>query len=512
MILNLAAGNRFNCGAILPSELTKAEKKEIAKSIEENNDISDNYADRLAVWKLLELYVERNGVDQEVADRSLELAKEYPESDAVREAVFMVLDECLLTTDGRMTLFSRHFANGIVFGMMDAASEDKDSFAMNELAIRCAQRFILNYNADSDRIGGDRALAREKVYPLILNFDCLFEKKLDNDRELSDDEKHEARVISILDMAQVMTDMDMSAELQEYLENSMKTVSDTRVEDMLGAVAVKNADYITALPIMERQYKENQDDLELTMELAILYYRMGDITKSLEKAVSFTEGMKSPEILEKKPQLGTDFTALIATYITGDKSVVDKNMGKHCAYKAFTDEQMEIVNRSDLFSSMLDCEYRYQYRLFAYLTETGGTEDYRKLEKDALAFTEKYPLLSTGYYLAGRIFGHYERGFRDDEEGRRAQAELLDIDKAIELYQKCLSFEDDQPAVWYSLALTLNHEERYEEALVACNKVLSHMYHDSWYTDWGKDYHGWGVFGHTMNLLSEIKRKIENNK
>lgn len=511
VILYLASGNIFNCGAILPSELTRSEKKNIYKNIEENSDISESYADQLAVWEFLEFYIEHNGVDQEVAERATKLAKEYPESDEVREAVYMVINECLYNTDYNLNRFNRSYANDIVSALITAAEEDTGSFGMNELAIRVSQLFFLNYNSDNDWISGDRGWVKEKIYPIIQNFDKLFVEQLEEDKELSEKEKHEARVFCIFDMAQAMTDMDMSAELKEYLENSLETITDERVEDMLGAVAIKDADYITALPILERQYKADPNDLELTMELAIMYYRMGDLDKSLEKAVSFTEGMIAPGILDQKPQLGTDFTALIATYITGDKSVVDKNVGKHCSYSEFTEEQMEIVKKSDLFSRMLDCEYRYQFRLFAYLTEEGGTEEYRKLEKDAVKFTIDYPQLSTGYYLAGRVYGHYERGFRDDAEGRKAQKELIDLDMAVELYRKCLSFEDDQPAVWYSLALTLNRQEKYEEALEACNRVLSHMYHDSWYTDWGQDYHGWGVFGHTMNLASDLKGKLAAN-
>ena len=510
VLRELAAGNRFNCAAILPSELTKTERKEILEHVGEYENIAESWADSVAVWELLALYVERNGFDDEISTRTLALAKEYPDSEPVRELVYLEIDECLQTMNGigRGNRFSRYFANDTVFALIDAAIEDTNSFAKAELAIRAAQRFILNYHADRELISGDRASVREKIYPVIRNFDKLLAKELKGDDSLSEEEKTEARVVGILDMAQVMTDMDMSRELQEYLENARKALSDERIEGMLGAAALKNGDYDTALPILEKEYEADRDDLELTMELAILYVRTGDLTKSLEKAVRFTEDMLAPGVLEEKPQLGTDFTALVATYITGDKSVVDKNMGKHCVYKDFTDEQKEIVGRSELLSKMLDCEYRYQFKLLGYLMETGGDEDYRKLEEDALKLTEDYPLLSTGYYLAGRILGHYAREFRNDDAGRKAQKELIDFDRAIELYEKCLRFEDDQPAVWYSLALTLDHEGRYEEALAACNRVLDHMYRDSWYTDWGQDYHGWGVFGHTQNLASSLKSKL----
>ena len=508
VIMELAAGNRFNCAAILPSELTKADRKEISENIGVYENLSERFADQIGVWEILELCVERDGVDSEAASRVLELAKEYPASENVRELVYTVIIDCLkdYKTNSKYVyyVYERSSANNIVLGLIDAANENKESFAMGELAIRAAQKLIL-YNHSLDYAFQDSI--RDKTYPVILNFDRLFDNEFEKDKELSGDEKAKVKIAHILDMAQVMTDMEYSKELQEYLENALKTVSDERIESMLGAVALKNADYDTALPILEKEYEADKDDLELTMELAILYFRAGDVTKSLEKAVSFTEGMLSPGILEEKPQLGTDFTALIATYITGDKAVVDKNMGKHCAYENLTDEQKKIVEKSRLLSEMLDCEYRYQYKLLGYLMEAGAEEDYRKLEEDALAFTEDYPLLSTGYYLAGRICGHYAREFRNDEDGRKAQNELIDFDRAIELYKKCLSFEDDQPAVWYSLALTLNHVERYEEALEACDKAVANAY-DSWYSQWGEDYHGWGILEHANNLASDIKWKL----
>lgn len=513
VIMELAAGNRFNCAAILPSDLTQSERNEVSANLGAYDTISESYADRIGVWEIFELCVERDGVDNEVASRLLELAKEYPASEEIRELVYSVILDCLkdYKTNSKYVyyVYERSSANNIVLGLIDAANEKKESFALGELAIRAAQQFMLN----------DRSLdyslqnsIREKTYPVILNFDRLFDNEFEKDTDLAADEKAEVRIVHFLDMAQVMTDMEYSEELQEYLENALKTVSDERIESLLGAVALKNSDFDTALPILEKEYEADKDDLELTVELAILYFREGEITKSLEKAVSFTEGMLAPGVLEEKPQLGTDFTALVATYITGDKSVLDKSYGKHCAYESFTDEQKEIVESSALLSKMLDCEYRYQFKLLSYLTETGGDEGYRKMEEDALKFTEDYPLLSTGYYLAGRICGHYARGFRDDPAGRKAQEELIDLDRAIELYKKCLSFEDDQPAVLYSLALTLDHEQRYEEALEACDRAIDHGYYDSWYARWGDEYHGWGILEYATNLRNSIQSKLNQNR
>ena len=134
---------------------------------------------------------------------------------------------------------------------------------------------------------------------------------------------------------------------------------------------------------------------------------------------------------------------------------------------------------------------------------------YRKLEEDAFAFTKDYPLLSTGYYLAGRVYGHYTQEFWTDKD---AQAELIDTGKAIELYEKCLSFEDNQPAVWYSLALTLSELKQYNEALVACNKAIDHMYYESWYGRYGDEYHGWGIREHAENLAGFLKRQLAENQ
>ena len=47
---------------------------------------------------------------------------------------------------------------------------------------------------------------------------------------------------------------------------------------------------------------------------------------------------------------------------------------------------------------------------------------------------------------------------------------MIDTGKAIELYEKCLSFEDNQPAVWYSLALTLSELKQYKEDLSPVTK------------------------------------------
>lgn len=508
IIMQLAAGNLFNCGAVLPSDLTKDERREISKGLEAYEDPAERYSDYIAVWETLELYVERDGVDADVSARVTELAVQYPGSEPVRSLLFMVLAECLTEHDYISNLFDWTFPRNILNGLFDAVEEDKESFALNELTIRAAQQYIVSYRNNYTWAEEVQNIAREKTYPIILNFDRLFEYELNKDNSLSAEEKNSARIIHFLDMAEVMMDMEMSRQLQEYLEAVMQVAPDDRIESILGAAALTNGDYDTALPIMEKNYASDKDNLELTIELAILYYRSGDVTKSLEKAVSFTEGMLASGVLENKPQLGTDFTALIATYITGDKSVADRSGGKHCPYKDFTDEQKAIVAKSSLLEKMLDCEYRYQYEIHDYM-RWDKADEYRKLEEDAFAFTKDYPLLSTGYYLAGRVYGHYTQEFWTDKD---AQAELIDTGKAIELYRKCLSFEDNQPAVWYSLALTLSELKQYKEALVACNQAIDHMYYEAWYGRYGDEYHGWGIREHAENLAGFLKRQLAENQ
>jgi len=494
----LAAGNRFNCGAILPGELTKKEKERLLSEIEINT--REDYVDTIEVWNLLALYVERNGVDWEVRDKMIELIKEYPGSPTVTDTLEMLITDCLAST----SYHSRTYAKEIMYALFDAADENPDSFALNLLTIQAADNFMLNPYDEADT--DTRNKLREKIGPVIDRFETLFEKELSSDKELKDEEKKEARVSKTLDIAQVLTDMDLSEMLQEYLTKANATLSDERIDSMLGAVALKNNDFETALPILEKEYEADKDDPKLNMILCILYYRKGEMEKSLEKAVNFTDIMISPGVLESEPELGTDFTALIATYITGDKAVADFKDGKHCAYIDFTDEQMKIVNKSELFAKMLDCEYQYQYEVHDYL-RWDKVDEFKKLEEDVLKITNDYPNLSTGYYLAGRILGYYIQDFWSNEE---ATKELKDTDKAIEMYKKCLSFEDNQPAVWYSLALTLDNEKRYEEALDAVQKALDHMYYDSWYASHGNEYHGWGILYHADGLRTSIRYKMAN--
>ncbi len=496
--MKLAAGNRFDCAAILPGELTKKEKERLLLEIEINT--REDYVDTIEVWNLLALYVERNGVDWEVRDKMIELIKEYPGSPTVTDTLEMLITDCLAST----SYSNRTYAKEIMYALFDAADENPDSFALNLLTIQTADNFMMNPYDEADT--DTRNKLREKIGPVIDRFETLFEKELSADKELKEEEKKEARVSKTLDIAQVLTDMDLSEMLQEYLTKANATLSDERIDSMLGAVALKNSDYETALPILEKEYEAEKDDPQLNMILSILYYRKGEMEKSLEKAVSFTNIMISPGVLENEPELGTDFTALIATYITGDKAVADFEDGKHCAYIDFTDEQMKIVNKSELFAKTLDYEYRYQYQVSDYL-RWDKVDEFRKLEEDVLKLTNDYPNLSTGYYLAGRILGYYIQDFWTDEE---ATKELKDTDKAIEMYKKCLSFEDNQPAVWYSLALTLDNEKRYDEALDAVQKALDHMYYDSWYASHGNEYHGWGILYHANGLRASIRYKMAN--
>ena len=62
VIMELAAGNRFNCPAVLPSELAGPERDKITDNFGGFDIIADRYDDTIAVWKILVQYAEKNGI------------------------------------------------------------------------------------------------------------------------------------------------------------------------------------------------------------------------------------------------------------------------------------------------------------------------------------------------------------------------------------------------------------------------------------------------------------------
>ena len=107
------------------------------------------------------------------------------------------------------------------------------------------------------------------------------------------------------------------------------------------------------------------------------------------------------------------------------------------------------------------------------------------LEQIAKTLTNR-PDLSRALYVQGALY-----------------YELLDNEKALASLKASLALDEEQPTVWYALAILYDRMENYQESYAACQKVLEL----SPVTDHAKDL--FGVSIHTGFLMEKLAPLIE---
>ena len=352
----------------------------------------------------------------------------------------------------------------------------------------------------------------QNVAEAAKRYDRIRMEEIEQDEDLTDEEK----TLSLIDLkfyvANTMFECRQINETQKYLEEALKTVDSDLLSDLLLTTALINLYYDTARPILEKKLMQEPDSYSYEMEGALFYYRTREIEKSLECAVKLAEiaGKEDAEA-----ESGAALMAIVDTYVYGDHSLTDQKVpdgtigldretnyssqrGK-TIYTTFTKEQKEIVQKSDLLSELLEYEYFYS---------RSGSSLQREVDRDAYLETldklekliAKYPKVSAGYYILAKLYGVYSY------ERMKYAPEVLNLERAEELYLKCLEIDENQPVVWYTLSGLYDHIEEYEKCYQCCEKAVELTAYGPFGIHMGDAYYGYGVVPHALYQMGLLQR------
>lgn len=459
LVETLIAADRYENNALKPYELTERDKKEIKKSFDEEK--TELVLSAFPVAQMKYELLERGGDMKQALPVWFEFAEQYPEHYGVQKLVL----------DGIKTLYETY-------------------------------RWERNY--------GEQNKLKEKIPTYIKRVDERLDEETEKRTDLTDEERVNFLISEKYELAVLLNDCNMMEELQEYLEKSLKNLDSELLSDLLLSAAMYNEDYGTAIPLLEKNMEKYPEIALYPYTMAVACFRQGEIDKSLEYAVKFAD----LAILERQdPSVGAEMMALVDIYVLGDKALLGYQMNEgHSIYQHLTEEQKEIVQKSEVLSTLLNAENYYCRRLWGPTSSWSGLYDeeenhmvMEELLQKLTAYTENYPNLSAPCYMLGKMYGNYMVSNPVGVIYQKEFARIQDDEKALGYYRKCLAIDDNQPAVWYSLACYYDYLKEYDSAY-ACAENAVNLLIDSAYSQWQHgNNHGYGVLDHAIDLINALK-------
>ncbi len=346
------------------------------------------------------------------------------------------------------------------------------------------------------------------VCEAALRYDKIKTKEIEENKDLTEEEKKESLEDVKLYVANCMFDLRRIDDAENYLAEAVKTVDSRLLKDMLITAALTNIHPEKAKPLIEEALAADPGSYIYRMEAALCYYRTREIEKSLENAVKLAEiaGEKGAD-----PKAGAALMSIVDTYVNGDHSLpatgtvddtitgdADVNYADKRSYKLYrhlTDEQKEIVEGSRLLSALLDYEDYYSN---TWPRREEDRKEFREKTEGLEGLVAQYPDLSAGYYILAKLYGLYSAEHVD------GIGDLLDYNKAENNYLKCLAIDPDQPIVWYTLSGLYEHIGEYRNCYLSAKKAVDLAIYGPYGIHMGDAYYGYGLVPHAIFVMEQF--------
>ena len=376
------------------------------------------------------------------------------------------------------------------------AKEHPDNFGIQKFVLDGVRVYRVSELYDAQFIEQDRI--KPDIWACVQRYDKAFVEGVARREDLSEDERNGCLIDEKYEMASLLYDCEMLEETQTFLTEAVAQVDSEILSDFLMVVALYNKDYVAVQPILEENITNYPENSLFVSMAAIMNYRQGNVDQALEYTVKLAELAASPE---SDAASGAELLAMVDTFVCDDHSMATGNRGKANSFGSFSEEQMAVVQRSELLTALLECEN--YYRLWIYQGQHAGVDRYSEIEERLEKIVEKYPDVSATYYLLGNLYGNYS------DSGVKSSG-CMDLERAEELYRKCLEIDEEQPAVWYALACLYDHTERYEESYECVKEAVDRL-NAGVYTGYGGEYHGYGIKEHALLLMHKLERELKKN-
>lgn len=266
-------------------------------------------------------------------------------------------------------------------------------------------------------------------------------------------------------LAQIAMDCRDYKTAVEFLED-VGSLGNTEVEDAMIFCYLELQENEKALAYVEELRKNGSDTALLDYMAALSNLKMQNIDKALENGVLLAEKVsRGGEDREKSNAL----LYSLAEYLCINDSYKDY-IDYHYRVTAYTEEQMTILNKSELLKNYVDA-----------MNGVYNTKDMESALRALESIEMIEPDLSTTWFLRGTVY-----------------FDNLKYDEAIESLKKCLSLDEKNTTATYCLAVLYDIKEDYEASARMCEQILNVMPTVNHEIDW------YGVAYHTKALYEAI--------
>jgi len=266
-------------------------------------------------------------------------------------------------------------------------------------------------------------------------------------------------------LAQIAMDCRDYKTAAEFLED-VGSLGNTEVEDTIIFCYLELQENEKALAYVEELRKKGSDTALLDYMAALSNLKMQNVEKALENGVFLAEKVsQGGEDREKNNAL----LYSLAEYLCINDSYKDY-IDYHYRVTAYTEEQMAILNKSELLKNYVDT-----------MNAVYNTKDMESALKALDSIEMAEPDLSTTWFLRGTVY-----------------FDNLKYDEAIESFKKCLSLDEKNTTATYCLAVLYDIKEDYEASARMCEQILNVMPTVNHEIDW------YGIAYHTKALYEAI--------
>ncbi len=306
-------------------------------------------------------------------------------------------------------------------------------------------------------------------------FDELFEAYVKEQASTKEPVGDTEYINEKLEIASIYISMSSYEDCIVLLRDATKVTDNVNFYKLIAMAYENMGESETSINYAKTALEKSPDSAELMYSIAMNLYREGKVEEAFEYA-----GELSKLVLESEntPEDSVFLYSFVTMIVCGDVEMGNTSG----TYGKITENQFKVLDNYYFLRSLLDATYRY----YTFVTLSEDEVKEALIVLDGLeGINNRIPCL---YYLEGCY-----KFYLGDYEGA-----VSDLTTSLELM-------DDQPFVWYSLAVVYDKYEQYEKSLYACEKVLELQPAISHLND------PYGVSLHTTRLRESLKQELGMN-
>ncbi len=348
-----------------------------------------------------------------------------------------------------------HYSADLLNEMFAAAEQYPEYYGVQFIALS----ELSGYGTSIDGYGTDyRDTYYTDARPLIAKAVALAErflelsrKMIDSEEDLDEETKKYQMAQKVLSVSQVYLNLGQYEKAYELLQ---KGVEEYGNEDLmiyqLIECCLEFEENEAARDYLLKLYNNGQKDVMVITDLAIVYNRLDDIENSLKYACELTKMAINDTENEK---LGRMLISLVDVYIYREHRLAyfpKKTKAAEVYSPGEWDNYLDkIKDDYPLLAELIYIEYGYSK---TWLLDTDERiETYRDYENRIYALIEKYPKLSTGYYLLAKFLG--DTSIAKEEANKEALNQgVINLELSLGYYAEALKIDPYFESCWFDMA------------------------------------------------------------